>query len=71
MKNLSVHLLTSLVMLVFVGITVLLISSPSPIFEYAYFAGITLFLGWLLVMWYKIIFGWITDYQEKRKSKQG
>jgi len=70
MKNFSVHLLTSLSLLVFVGITVLLISSPSPIFEYAYFAGITLFLGWLLVMWYKIIFGWVTSYMEKRQSNQ-
>jgi hypothetical protein len=67
MKNLSVHLLTTLVILVFVGVTALLINTP--LFDYAYLAGITLFLGWLLVMWYQIIFGWITKFREKRNKE--
>jgi len=69
MKNLSIHLLTILVMLAFVVLTVFLALSPSPIFDYAYLAGITLFLGWLLVMWYQIIYGWITKFKEKRNKE--
>jgi len=67
MKNLSVHLLTVLVVLSFVCVAFLLVNSP--IFEYAYLAGITLFLGWLLVMWYQIIFGWITKFKEKQNKE--
>jgi hypothetical protein len=67
MKNISTHLFTSLVILVLVGVTVLLINTP--LFDFFYLAGITLFLGWLLVMWYQIIFGWITKYKEKRNKE--
>lgn len=37
--------------------------------EYACLAGITLFVGWHLVMWYQIIFGWITKFKEKRNKE--
>jgi hypothetical protein len=67
MKNLSVHLLTALVILAFVAVTILIVNSP--VFEYAYLAGITLFVGWLLVMWYQIIFGWITKFKEKQNKE--